>query len=265
MELEKDNILPFCGINIEKVGNNVRTSVYVKPTDTGLLLHHQSHVDMRYKRCLLNTMLHRAYKLSSDWKAFDDQVQRLKRIFVALSYPVALFMSSVSSVLEKMLNPGSKPTTETNVTRFVIPFKDQRSADSVKRQLCQLSVKVKVPICPVFTSRKIKENFGAGEVKPDIVSRQCVVYKFQCERCDASYVGYSNRHLHKRIDEHKKGSPGLHLSEKHGLGTEDLDRFFSVLKRCKSKLECKVYEMLLIKRHKPSLNKQSDSHPSKLL
>ena len=40
-----------------------------KPTNTGLLLLYQSHVDMRYRRGLLKTMLDRtrAYRISSCW------------------------------------------------------------------------------------------------------------------------------------------------------------------------------------------------------
>jgi len=43
---------------------------YVKLTDTGLLLHYQSHVDVKYKYSLLEIMLNCAYKLSSNWQFF---------------------------------------------------------------------------------------------------------------------------------------------------------------------------------------------------
>ena len=46
---------------------SIETKVFVKPTNSGLLLHYHSHVDNRYKRGLLSTMLDRAYRLSSSW------------------------------------------------------------------------------------------------------------------------------------------------------------------------------------------------------
>ena len=49
MELASDNKLPFSGMEILKRGHKLETSVYRKPTNTGLLLHHQSHVDKRNK------------------------------------------------------------------------------------------------------------------------------------------------------------------------------------------------------------------------
>ncbi|KAL9952277.1 hypothetical protein ACROYT_G039507 [Oculina patagonica] len=46
MELEDNNKLPFLGMEIIKNGTQLDTKVYKKPTDTGLLLHNQSHVDI---------------------------------------------------------------------------------------------------------------------------------------------------------------------------------------------------------------------------
>ena len=64
MELEDNWKLPFLGIVIIRNGLRLDTKVYRKPTDTGLLLHYQSHVDVKYKHSLLKTMLNRAFKLS---------------------------------------------------------------------------------------------------------------------------------------------------------------------------------------------------------
>ena len=47
------------------------------------------------------------------------------------------------------------------------------------------------------------------EVKPAIVNQQCVVYKFQCNLCDAGYVGYTRGHLLERVDGHKQKSSSI--------------------------------------------------------
>ena len=72
----------------------------------------------------------------------------------------------------------SKSTTE-NTTRVVIPFKDQESANIVKTQLKDLSVKLQTIVQPVFTSRKIAQEFPTSELKPQLIDQQCVVYNFQ--------------------------------------------------------------------------------------
>ena len=59
MEVEENGMLPFLGVQLLNRAPCVETKVYVKPTNTGLLLHYHSHVDSRYKHGLLVTMLGR--------------------------------------------------------------------------------------------------------------------------------------------------------------------------------------------------------------
>ena len=69
--------------------------------------------------------------------------------------------------------------------RIVLPFKDQKSVNVVRKQLADLSRKINADISPVYTSRKIKDEIKVKEDKPPLVSQQCVVYSFQCSLCDA--------------------------------------------------------------------------------
>ena len=55
----------------------------------------------------------------------------------------------------------------------------------------------------VLVSNKIQHEIKVHEKKMPTVS-QCVVYKFQCDLCDASYVGYTLRNLHQCMAEHTK-------------------------------------------------------------
>ena len=148
----------------------------------------------------------------------------------------------------------------------VLPFKDQKSADAVKKQLSDLSYKIDHTLQPVFKSRKICEDLKMCERKPSIISQQCVVYNNKCDLCGAEYVGYTSRHLlHQRIDEHRYSVIGKHLKNDHGLETiGDLTNNFSVLKKCGGKLDCLIYEMFFIKKIRPCLNTQSDSIRAKL-
>ena len=77
MELEHSGKFPFLGMVITRNGPRLDTKVYVKPTDTGLLLHYQSHADVKNKHSLLETMLNRAFKLSSNWRFFHQECERI--------------------------------------------------------------------------------------------------------------------------------------------------------------------------------------------
>ena len=81
MEVEVDGKMPFLGMEAVRNGRNLETKVYLKPTNKGLLLHYDSHVDERYKRSLIKTMLHRDFRPSSSWKYFTEECLRLKPVF----------------------------------------------------------------------------------------------------------------------------------------------------------------------------------------
>ena len=113
---------------------------------------------------------------------------------------------------------------------MVIPFKDQESANYVKKELRDLRIKV----------REIAQDLKVRENKPQIVNQQRVVYRFQCDLCDAGYVGYTRGHLHTRVDRHKRkaSSVSKHYHEQHGEVPKDLLRRFSILKKCRNKFDC---------------------------
>ena len=98
MELEHDGSIPFLGTVL-----TLTTEVYRKPTDTGLLLHFQSHVDSRYKKGLVNTMVNRVYRPSSTKEGFAKECNKLRT-----SYPKRLVDSSIdkfSQVPDKEIYP----------------------------------------------------------------------------------------------------------------------------------------------------------------
>ena len=239
MELPADNMIPFIGIEIIKNGTELETRVYRKPTNTGLPLNFQSHVDKRYKIGLLKTMLHRAYAFSSTTEAFNEECAKLHSIFSRLDYPIGLINSTTDMFIQNI--------DDGNTIRLVLPFKYQIAANAVRRQLLDLSGKIGVTLQPIFESKKLKQDLKPKEIKPSVVSHHCVVYKFTCDLCDADYVGYTDRHLHQRIAEHKYSAIGKHLLDAHGDKNLINEDQFRVLKKCHGKFDCLVYEMLFIK------------------
>ena len=117
---------------------------------------------------------------------------------------------------------------------------------------------------PLLPSRKISEDLKFTETKPSLVNQQCVVYEFQCNACDLNYIGYTSRHLHLRIEEHKYSVISKHLKDKHNQRPTNLHKQFTTLKKCNRKFECLIYEMLLTRKKRPTLNTQNDSIPAKL-
>ncbi|XP_015759888.1 PREDICTED: uncharacterized protein LOC107339157 [Acropora digitifera] len=204
MEVERNSSLPFIGVESLNLALRIKTKVYVKPTNTGLLLHYQSNVDNRYKRSLITAMLHRAYCTSSDWSYSSQECDRLETVFLKLKYPKHLFNMVVKQFVDsKVADQQHIPSTDTTThpIRVIIPFKNQVSANVMRKRLTDLSSKIKTAIQPVFISRKLNE---VREVKPAIVNLECLVYNFQCNLGDAGYVGYTRSHLHEHVDGHRQ-------------------------------------------------------------
>ena len=55
-----------------------------------------SHVDNRYKKSLIITMLDGAFQLSSTWSLFHEECIRLNSLFLQLAYPERLIHSMIS-------------------------------------------------------------------------------------------------------------------------------------------------------------------------
>ena len=79
-------------------------------------------------------------------------------------------------------------------------------------------------------------------------------------------LGYTRGHLHNRVKGHKQQSSAIakHYKNMHGTMPQDLLKRFQVLKKCKNKCDCLVYEMLCIRALKPNLNVHSDSIRAKV-
>ena len=177
MEIENDGILPFLGTQLLNKYTQIQTKVYVKPTNTGLLLHYKSQIDIRYKRGLLKTMLDRAFRLSSNWSYFSEECDGLKMVFSRLDYPDKLVNYTITRFIAVKASdqPTSRLPAATNgqdPVRLVLPFKDQVYADIVRTQLNDLSQKIHKTIQPVFVSQKINQHLKLREAKPPLVNQQ---------------------------------------------------------------------------------------------
>ena len=61
---------------------------------------------------------------------------------------------------------GRRDVQSNAPVRIILHFKDQRSADVVRRQLSDLGKKINSDLRPVFTSKKIADEIKIAEAKP---------------------------------------------------------------------------------------------------
>ena len=86
-EPEKEGKLPFLDVNIEKQERGFVTSIYHKPSYTGLLTNFLSFSPKAYKTGLVKTLVHRIFNICSNWKKFQIDIDKMKDTLQRNKYP----------------------------------------------------------------------------------------------------------------------------------------------------------------------------------
>ena len=73
-EAENDNSFSFLDIKITRHNQQFKTSVYRKPTFSGVFIHYESYVDQTCKKSLIDPLLFRCFSVCSDYTSFDLEV-----------------------------------------------------------------------------------------------------------------------------------------------------------------------------------------------
>ena len=104
-EAENDNSFSFLDIKITRHNQQFKTSVYRKPTFSGVFTHYESYVDQTYKKSLIDTLLFWCFSVCSDYTSFHLEVEKLREILKKNSYPSGIIEQSIRSFLNKLHVP----------------------------------------------------------------------------------------------------------------------------------------------------------------
>ena len=86
-ETENENSISFLDIKIARNNNKFMTSVYREPTFSGVYNNFGSFIPKSYKYNFLFTLLHREFKICSNFESFHQEIDKLKPIFKNNGYP----------------------------------------------------------------------------------------------------------------------------------------------------------------------------------
>ena len=274
MDSESDGKLAFLDVLVRKEGDRLHTSVYRKPTFSGLGTSFFSFISRSLKFSAISSSLFRAYRLSSTYSSLHTELEFIKRFFRDNGFP----MKIVYSFLHKFLDlQYVRPIRTFDVPKlqryFVLPYFGMES-DKLKRELTGQLMK----FYPYLDPRIVLMNsFSIGSMfrHKDRLPKGCesaVVYQFCCASCGASYVGSTLRNLHSRIQQHlgksirtgrflSKPDPSPIRDHSHACDTLVTTDNFSILGKANSGLDLRILESLYIFNKKPSLNNMSSSYP----
>ena len=266
-EMEVDSKLSFLDILVTRNENHFITSVYRKPTFTGLGMNFLSFSPKLFKINSMKTLINRAYNICSDYVSFDIELKFLYNFFTKNSYPTFLFYSTLRNFLNNKFEPKLiSPTVPRDLKYLKLPYMGHLSftiRNKLKAALRDAYPQINFQF--VFTN-----NFNIGSFlkhKTVLPYNLCsmVVYSFTCPRCNARYVGSTTRWLSHRISEHEGVSIRTRQplsSPSHSAIRDHAKRCkhhithtdFTVLKRCSDQLDLIISESLFIQRMNPQLN-----------
>ena len=111
-EIEQKKEIPFLDVLISRNADNVTTSVFKKPTDTGECLNYDSICPERYKINVIKNFLHRSHKICSTWELFMYEVDRIKQMLINNNFPNAVVDLQIRKFIAKKRPHNSQPNEQ---------------------------------------------------------------------------------------------------------------------------------------------------------
>ena len=246
--------------------NGFTTSLYRKPTYTGLTMKFSSFLPISYKRNLVSTLTARLFHICSSYSEIEKELEFLRNTLFLNGFNRNFTDLYLGKQLQKLLCPTlPKANVKKAIAYFVISFTGKKSF-SLKNRLSRLmtefypQINVRVIFKP---ARTIQSFFRYKDVIPKEL-QSSIIYKYNCNCCNAMYIGRTKRHLSERIFQHLGKSlrtnrplknPCYSAIRQH---SENLDHpitkdSFNILSSRKSEMELEIVESLFIFKEKPSL------------
>jgi hypothetical protein len=266
IEYESNERLPFLDTAVRRRHDGYYTTMYRKPTFTGVYLNWSSLTARRYKIGLISCLAERAWRIVSDQQERLIELERLRTILARNDYPPDVVETTIARFLERKARQANPAEPEKEIKRFLkLPY--------VSRKCEDFAFRLKQLVSSFFPQVEFNVAFQApmtiGKMFPfkdrilNALDQSVVVYKVKCLNCEAEYIGKTTRILHHRIYEHRTKSESairqhLQLHEDHHIdfnGVQILDTADTLMK-------LSVKELLHIIRHNPSLNKQLGTQSS---
>ena len=99
---KKRNTLPFLDTRVIRNVDKYITSVYHKPTFTGVYLNWKSLTARKYKIGLINCLLNRIWRICTTQKHRDEEVSKLKLILAKNEYPDEIITKTIDKYISRI-------------------------------------------------------------------------------------------------------------------------------------------------------------------
>ena len=199
MEEESNGQLPFLDVSVKRGDSSFLTSVYRKPTFTGLYLDWHSFAPKSRKLNLITCLSYRALNIRSECK-IENELKAIKDIFIDNGYPEDVIDNNIKYAVTKFKDMNKVFGPPKCPVYFRLPWVGSATkpfvnkiASSVYR--CYHAVNLR----PIFTSRPAFNS--TNKDKLPIFKQSNLIYKLVC-RCNSTYIGMTCQCLKVRVRQH---------------------------------------------------------------
>ena len=197
-------MLSFLNIKISRVNNKFVTSVYCKPTFRGVFTNFQSFIRDIYNRGLIETLLHRSFRLCSNYENFHWEIETLKSILKRNSYPHNLVNHCIKKFLNKLfVQRDLNFTIPKRELICVLPYLGKASLDL--RTKLRRTIERNLPFCKlkiIFRSKCRLNTLFHFKDSLEKKIRSGIIYRYRCSNCNVTYYGKTFRHFYTKAAEH---------------------------------------------------------------
>ena len=252
MEKEENSQLPMLDVLLHRLPNHqLKCTVYRKQTATNQYLNFQSHQPLQHKLGVYRTLAHRANTIVTQEEDKTAEIKTVEQHLSNCGFPPWLFQQARNKEKQKQLNKhiqNNQPRARHSVT---LPYV-QGVSETINR---------------LFLTHGIRSHFKPQNLlrhhlvhpkdKTHDLDACGLIYYIECQNCEATYVGETERPLKIRLSEHKRptntsSKVQLHLKEnkKHSVNWEKI----KILDREQDYYDRGIKEAIHIQRHPSSLN-----------
>jgi hypothetical protein len=262
IEKEANNEINFLDVKIKReLDGTITTSTYRKPTFTGVMLNWNSLTSIKYKKGLIGCLLDRSYKICSNNQQRIIEMEELRDLLLKNNYPQQIIQNEFDKFEKyKMINVDKVQNPNEKIKYLSIPFINDKSEiigrkiqEAVKEYFTNINLRV------AFKSpATLGSHFPFKDKVTDPSKLSMVVYHLKCKNCNADYIGHTKRICDVRMKDHQTDK-NFHVFEHHNKPGHEIDfENVEILDRADTVRKLEYKEMLYIRKHKPTINKQTE-------
>ena len=281
-------------VTVEKQGTDttIETELYIKPTNSGIMLHYDSAHPTQTKHNMARGQFIRAIRNSSNVSKEKKSIAKIWTLLLENGYPKHILARLLSEARRKARTPnrGGQKTGEGDSDGYLcLPYVDEQLLCKIKKKVRQSDLNIRV-------AWKNKEKLKTMLVRSSLGKPKCpggqrchtcstgftgdctqknLVYEITCVKCSRGgiYIGETKRPLRLRFNEHVRDAfnrtpdtpMGDHFRDVHNgevVPGSTIPLRVKVLYKSRDHPDRKIAESLLIKRNRPDLNTNVSSWPT---